>query len=121
MHGSRATTPLFRVQPRDGRPMGRTTVATRTFARILVIGVLATTTVGALTGTSYAESTHAAEENSFVAKINAHRFHAGLDRLTVNLQLTGVARAWSDRMAAAGSISHNPQVATQVDGDWTRL
>jgi hypothetical protein len=74
-----------------------------------------------LAGSAFADTTHAAEENAFVAKINAERVRSRLEGLTVNLQLTGVARGWSDEMARAGRISHNPQVAAQVDGDWTRL
>lgn len=99
--------------------MGRTT---RTISRFLVVGIVASTTIIGLTGTSWAaDRTHAAEEMGFARKINASRRSAGLGRLTVNLALTGVARNWSDRMAADGAISHNPQVAAQVDGDWTRL
>jgi uncharacterized protein YkwD len=101
--------------------MDRFTVVSRTIGRLLVVGTLAATSIVAFAGTSWAEATHAAEENSFVAKINTERTRAGLGSLTVNLQLTGVARAWSDAMADAGAISHNPQVANQVDGDWTRL
>ena len=99
--------------------MGRTT---RTLSRLLVVGIVASTTIIGLTGTSWAAGrTHAAEEVSFSRKINASRQNAGLGRLTVNLALTGVARNWSDQMAADGQISHNPQVAGQVAGDWTRL
>lgn len=100
--------------------MGRTTV--RSLSRLLVIGIVASTTLIALTGTSWAaDGTHAAEELAFSQRINASRANAGLGGLTVNLALTRVARTWSDRMAADGDISHNPQVANQVEGDWTRL
>ena len=100
--------------------MGRTTA--RSFARLLVISVVASTTIIALTGTSWAaDGTHAAAELAFSRRINDSRDAAGLGPLTVNLALTRVARAWSDRMAGDGEISHNPQVANQVDGDWTRL
>ena len=104
--------------------MGRTTVATRTIARLLVVGVLAATLVVTLAGASFSQagdSTYAAAENLFVAKINAERARAGLGSLSVDLQLTGVARNWSDQMAAAAKMSHNPQLAGQVQGDWTRL
>ena len=100
--------------------MGRTTA--RSFARLLIISIVASTTIVALTGTSWASGgTHAAAELAFSRRINISRDAAGRGPLTVNLALTRVARAWSDRMAAAGEISHNPQVANQVDGDWTRL
>ena len=100
--------------------MGRTTA--RSLARLLIISVVASTTLIALTGTSWAaDGTHAAAELAFSRRINVSRDRSGLGPLTVNLALTRVARAWSDRMAADGKISHNPQVASQVDGDWTRL
>ena len=100
--------------------MGRTAI--RSISRLLVVGVVAATTVISLTGTSWAaDTTYAAQEVSFAAKINAERAERGLGRLSVNLQLTGVSRGWTDRMAAAGKMSHNPQVASQVEGDWTRL
>lgn len=100
--------------------MGRT--VTRSISRFLVVGVIAATTVISLTGTSWAaDTTYAAQEVSFAAKINAERAERGMGRLSVNLQLTGVARGWTDRMAAAGKMSHNPDVASQVEGDWTRL
>ena len=101
--------------------MGRTSAATRITGRFLVVVVLAATTIITLSGAAFADTTHAAEENSFVAKINAERAERSLGGLTVNLQLTGVARAWSDEMARAGRMWHNPQLAVQVDGDWTRL
>jgi uncharacterized protein YkwD len=100
--------------------MGRTTI--RSLSRFLVVGIVAATTVISLTGTSWAANgTYAAEEVSFAAKINNERTNRGLPRLVVNLQLTGVARGWTDQMASAGSMSHNPRVAAQVEGDWTRL
>ena len=102
--------------------MGRTKFVVRSISRLLIVGTVAATTLFAFTGTSWAsDRTHAAEELSFVTKINEHRADRNLAPLTVNLQLTGVARKWSDNMAAAGGISHNPQLANQVEGDWTRL
>lgn len=100
--------------------MGRTTI--RSISRILVVGVIVATTTISLTGTSWAaDTTYAAQEVSFASKINTERAKHGLGRLSVNLQLTGVARGWTDRMAAAGKMWHNPDVARQVEGDWTRL
>ena len=100
--------------------MGRTTA--RSLARLLIISVVASATIIALTGPSWAAGgTQAAAELAFSQRINSSRDRSGLGPLTVNLALTRVARAWSDRMAADGKISHNPQIATQVAGDWTRL
>ena len=100
--------------------MGRTTA--RIISRLLVVGTIAATSLFALPGTSWAsDRTHAAEELEFVSKINASRANRGLRALALDLQLTGVARKWADEMAQDGGISHNPQLANQVEGDWTRL
>lgn len=102
--------------------MGRTKFTVRAASRLLVVGLVAATTMFAFTGTSWAsDRTHAAEELSFATKINAERSQRGLNTLKVNLQLTGVARAWTGKMAANGGISHNPHLGSQVEGDWTRL
>lgn len=74
-----------------------------------------------LAGPAAADGTYAAEENSFVAKINAERRSRGLGGLTQNLQLTGVARGWSVVMEREDRMYHNPSLASAVDGGWTRL
>ena len=56
----------------------------------------------------------AAAEAEFVARVNALRASKGLVPLTVDLQLTEVARQWSAKMAAAGALSHNPNLPNQV-------
>ena len=102
--------------------MGRTTVVRRTLTRLLVVGTLVVATVGAFPTSAWAaDRTHAAEETMFASKINVERARAGMGRLVVNLQLTRVARGWSDEMAAADEMSHNPALGGQVSGDWTRL
>ena len=40
--------------------------------------------------------------------------------LTENAQLDAVAQAWANKLAAAGVLSHNPAIRTQVT-DWTVL
>ncbi|HEV3225365.1 MAG TPA: CAP domain-containing protein, partial [Acidimicrobiales bacterium] len=53
--------------------------------------------------------------------INSLRESHGLAPLQVHVQVTGVARRWTDRMAGAGQISHNPNLANDVQGNWTKL
>jgi hypothetical protein len=43
-----------------------------------------------------------------------------LPPLTINAQLSAVAQAWANKLAAAGVLSHNPGLRTQVS-DWTVL
>jgi hypothetical protein len=60
-------------------------------------------------------------EAQFVSRINSLRASKGLSQLQVSGQLQGVARNWTDKMVQAGQISHNPNLASQVSGDWTKL
>ena len=60
-------------------------------------------------------------ESAFVARINELRESKGLAPLQVDSELVGVARRWTDRMVAAGGISHNPNLANDVDENWIRL
>lgn len=60
-------------------------------------------------------------EAQFVNQINSLRASKGLPTLQVSGSLVGVARAWTDQMAAAGQISHNGNLASQVDVAWTKL
>ena len=58
------------------------------------------------------------DEAAFVAGINQVRASRRLPALTVNGQLTGVARAWALHMAIMGSLSHNPNLSAQAPGGW---
>jgi len=60
-------------------------------------------------------------ESAFVARINELRESKGLAPLQVDSELVGVARHWTDRQVAAGGISHNPNLANDVDENWIRL
>lgn len=77
------------------------------FAGALVVG--ATAPAGAADG---------ALEADFVARLNGVRAGVGVAPLAVDAELTAVARAWSDHMAAVGAISHNPNVGAQVTAPW---
>ncbi|MFL6207132.1 MAG: CAP domain-containing protein [Acidimicrobiales bacterium] len=60
-------------------------------------------------------------EAQFVSRINSLRASKGLRQLQVSSELTGVARRWTDHMVADGGISHNPNLGSQVSGNWTKL
>ena len=55
-------------------------------------------------------------EAQFVSRINSLRASKGLSQLQVSSQLLSVARGWTEHMVAAGQISHNPNLASQVSG-----
>jgi cysteine-rich secretory family protein len=60
------------------------------------------------------------QEADFVSRINAERASRGLSTLVVKSDLTAVARDWSGHMAAAGAISHDPNLGGKISG-WTML
>jgi hypothetical protein len=60
-------------------------------------------------------------EAQFVSRINSFRASKGLSQLRVHSQLLSVARNWTERMVAAGKISHNPNLSSEVSGNWTKL
>ncbi len=61
------------------------------------------------------------DEGAFLTSLNDLRASKGLGALASNGDLTAVARAWSARMAAAGTISHNPALADQSPSTWVGL
>jgi uncharacterized protein YkwD len=74
-----------------------------------------------LPGIGSAFAADATEESCFVSALNAARSSAGLAPLVTNGDLLRVARVWSATMAAAGDISHNPNVANLAPPDWRSL
>ena len=75
----------------------------------VVACVLAMTGVALVSG-----SAQAASSSSFVSLINSSRHSAGLASYVVRSDLTAVAQAQAQRMAASGTLYHNPHLATDV-------
>lgn len=71
--------------------------------------------------TAPADAAEPGTEAQFVAAINNVRAGRGLATLAVHSELVGVARNWTDAMAGAGAISHNPNLASQVSANWAVL
>jgi len=77
--------------------------------------------VTALVGSAaFAGSALASPAGDLATATNTARVSAGLPALTENAQLDAVAQAWANKLAAAGVLSHNPAVRTQVT-NWTVL
>ncbi len=56
-------------------------------------------------------------EASLVAMTNDARAGAGLPALTSQPGITDVARRWALKMGASGALSHNPDLAAQLDAN----
>lgn len=72
-----------------------------------------------------APTTVAGAEGRVVELINGERSRAGLAPLSANAGANNIARAWSNQMASRNSLSHNPnlasQVTQQVTPDWRSI
>lgn len=62
-----------------------------------------------------------AAEGDFVARINQLRASRGLGTLTVDPELTAVARQWAATMAGQGRIFHASDLSQGVGADWQKL
>ena len=82
--------------------------------------ILAVAAAAALTLFGWVAPAHADAEAGFVAQINAERAAQGLAPLQVYWDLVDDARAHSQRMAADGTIFHNPNLAA-VCSAWQAL
>lgn len=60
-------------------------------------------------------------EVRFLEMINDARATRGLSKLRSDSELQRVAAAWSRRMAGAGKLSHNPNLAAEYHGAWRKL
>ncbi|MDP8991751.1 MAG: CAP domain-containing protein, partial [Actinomycetota bacterium] len=61
------------------------------------------------------------DETQFVTKLNTLRVSLGVRPIAVHPELTTMARNWSVQMAAAGTISHNPNMTAQAPTNWARI
>lgn len=88
--------------------------------RTLVAALLVAVAVVGVGGVLAAPAT-ADAESDFVARINDERASRGLATLTVDAELTTIARRWSGKMAASQQLAHNPNLSKEVTQDWEKL
>jgi hypothetical protein len=89
-------------------------------ARSRVVAVVALAAVALVLLAPAARADTVSDEARVLALLNQTRASAGIPALVVNPTMASVARSWAGTMAAAGTISHNPNLSTLVTG-WTRL
>jgi hypothetical protein len=97
----------------------RTRPSSRRTAWLLIVGLLVCFLPGA--PASAGPDDPASDEAWFVDLVNAARAQAGVAPLTVDAELTGLARDWAAQMAAAGKISHANPISAGVTQDWQKL
>ena len=87
--------------------------------RLLALLATAAMTV-VLLGTVGAGTAQAAP-GTWLSRINTFRAANGQIRLAEDLQASQVAQRWTEQMAAANRLSHNPSYSTQVTTSWYRI
>jgi hypothetical protein len=67
-------------------------------------------------------SASAAESDiaTILTNTNAARTSAGLPALNRNVAMDAVALSWAKKMAAEGTMSHNPSYSAQIPSGWSR-
>jgi uncharacterized protein YkwD len=89
--------------------------------KLVKVVVAAVVTLGAVAGsTAFAAPAFASPSGDLAAATNASRAAAGLPGLRVDGQLSAVAQAWANHLAAANALSHNGALRGQVS-NWTNL
>jgi hypothetical protein len=80
-------------------------------------------TVGALAlhGLVPASASPASDESCFLSAINAARSAAGAAPLSVQGDLLRIARSWSQTMATAGQLFHDPNLSKLAPSRWLAL
>lgn len=82
--------------------------------RLATASVLGATSVVAAIGLATPAHAVTSEASTYLSDLNGERVAHGLRPLTMRTDLNAVAQRWADHMAAAGLLSHNPNLTTQV-------
>jgi hypothetical protein len=69
----------------------------------------------------WASPAHAQGTGEWLRMVNDLRSSRGLAPLQLDANLSSLAQRWSEKMAADGAISHDPNLAGGVTADWTKL
>ncbi|MDQ1396300.1 MAG: hypothetical protein QOG64_1559 [Acidimicrobiaceae bacterium] len=95
--------------------MGKRFLSAVAAAVLVICGFLALVSPKPATADSQSDAV------AFLAALNQVRTSVGVRPLNVDPRLVTMAQGWSDRMAAAGTISHNPNLAAQGPAGWQLL
>ncbi len=87
---------------------------------LLILAVVLTTLLTSSAQPAEAATRSVRAERLLTEKVNTARKQHDLRPLRVKVQLRGVARDWSGRMANRNVLAHNPRYATQITGSWQR-
>lgn len=87
-----------------------------------LLGIALLALLGLVAAPAHASADNpAADEAQFVALLNQTRAKGGLAPLTVDPELTALARQWAQHQADDGHISHANPISAGVTADWLKL
>lgn len=105
-------------QPRSaGKPA---TTHRRGWLLTIAIFAIALTTIAATEQTSASPRSDTAAEARLIELTNELRAQHHLEPLSTDPQLTTVARGWAEHMTSSGDLAHNPNLRTEITGNWAR-
>jgi uncharacterized protein YkwD len=90
-------------------------------SRVLLVALLIVALAMGLVGPAGARTLDTNAEDRLIALTNKARAAHGLRPLAVDLQLTRVARDWSNTMATDRVLAHRPNLRSSISGNWTRI
>jgi len=93
----------------------------RYFGRLVLIALIASFFVAVAGKAEASGDNPGADEAEFVAALNQARAAVGVAPLTVNAQLTSLARQHAQEMADAGHIYHASPISAGVTAPWVKL
>ena len=88
--------------------------------RVRAMTTLVATGLAMVMAVPTARADTGSDEARFLSLTNSLRSSKGLAPLAVDGTLVSVARSWSAKMAAAGTISHNPSLSSQLPSGWRK-
>ena len=86
-----------------------------------LLSLLAAAAVMATLLTALNVGSASAAPGTWLSRINNYRAANGRIRLAEDYQASQVAQRWTQQMAAANRLSHNPNYTTQVTTPWYRI
>jgi uncharacterized protein YkwD len=95
-------------------PTGSPSPARALAVRLATASVVAATSLIAALGMATPAQAVSSESSSYLSALNGERAANGLRPLVMRADLNSVAQGWADHMAAAGLLSHNPALTSQV-------
>jgi len=95
-------------------------MATRVTFRKLVLLTLTVLSL-ALPAIGWATPAGADNAGDLLTRVNGLRAGVGVAPLAADTTLTAIAQQWATHMASTGALAHNPSLATQAPGGWTKM